>query len=960
MRGFGLLLRTLWLVGVWCTGPAHAQGSAAQLPAAVAEVEGITEYRLANGLQLLLVPDDSKPTTTVNVTYRVGSRHENYGETGMAHLLEHLIFKGTPTTKNAFAEFTKRGLRANGTTSWDRTNYFASFAANDDNLRWYLSWQADVMVNSLIAKTDLDSEMTVVRNEMESGENNPGGVLFHRAMAAMYDWHNYGKPPIGARSDVENVDIARLQAFYRQHYQPDNATLIVSGRFKPEQVLQWVSTSFGVIPRPARVLQTTYTLESAQDGERRVSVRRVSGTPIIYMGYHLPPAAHPDSASAALLAQVLGDAPAGRLHKRLVEKGLAANVFGTTLALAEPGALLVGATLAPGQDVDRAGAEMAAALDAVAAEIAVETAAVTAAKSAAKSALRSAAEPVLAAELERARTQWLNAWEQGFTDPERVGVELSSAIAKGDWRLYFLERNRVRQATLADVQRVARQFLLPDNRTVAIYRPVAQIARAPTPARVDVAAQLQGFKGDSTAALAEAFEATPANLEARTQRTRLPGLQASGPQPAGLQVALLPKGTRGAAVQARLTLRFGDETSLQGQGAAIDMVGALLDKGAEGLTRQQISDSFDRLRAEVGFNAEGQTLTVTISTTRNNLPGVIELLGGVLRRPTFDADALEEMRRQGLAGIEQQRKEPEAVAANALARHGNPYPKGDPRYAETFDEMEADLKALQVADVKRAHARFFSARVGQFAAVGDLDAAAVTAALQQAFGDWQPAAVAVAIAAAQAADAPAAPIYRRLPQPLVQAPPVRLVLLTPDKQNATLLAQLPLPLNDQHPDYAAFTLANYIFGGGGDSRLWNRIREQQGLSYDVRSSVDWSTVDLNSGWSSSAIFAPQNQPKVEAAWREELLRSVTDGFTAAELESARQGVLNFRRLSRAQDANVAAQLVRQLNLNRNFTASQQVDDAIASLTLQQVNAAWRAHLKPDQLAVAWAGDFKTP
>ncbi len=939
-------LTTGWavlLAALLVAAPAGAQTAAA--PAVrVASVEGIDEYRLANGLQLLMVPDDSKPTTTVNVTYRVGSRHENYGETGMAHLLEHLIFKGTPTTRNAFAEFTKRGLRANGTTSWDRTNYFASFAANDDNLRWYLGWQADVMVNSLIAKSDLDTEMTVVRNEMESGENNPGGVLFRRAMAAMYDWHNYGKPPIGARSDVENVDITRLQAFYRQHYQPDNATLIVSGRFKPEQVLQWVSTSFGVIPQPSRVLQPTYTLEGAQDGERRVSVRRVGGTPIIYMAYHLPPAAHPDAAPAALLAQVLGDAPAGRLHKRLVEKGLAADVFGTTLALAEPGALLVGATLAPGQDVDRAGAEMAAALDALSSD--------------------PAAEPVLAAELERARTQWLNAWEQGFTDPERVGVELSSAIAKGDWRLYFLERNRVRQALLADVQRVARQFLLPDNRTVAIYRPVAQVAqvaRAPAPSRVDVAAQLQGFKGDSTAALAEAFDATPANLEARTQRTRLSGMAATGLQPAGLQVALLPKGTRGAAVQARLTLRFGDETSLQGQGAAISMVGALLDKGAQGLTRQQISDSFDGLRAEVGFNAEGQTLTVSISTIRNNLPAVIELLGRVLQTPTFDADALEEVRRQGLAGIEQQRKEPDALVANVLARHGNPYPNGDPRYAETFDEMEADLKALQVADVKRAHARFFSARVGQFAAVGDLDAAAVTAALQQAFGDWQPSALAqpadVQPLATQAGDLP---VYRRLPQPLVQVPPVRLVLQTPDKQNATLLAQLPVPLNDQHPDYAAFMLANYIFGGGGDSRLWNRIREQQGLSYDVRASVDWSTVDLNSGWSNSAIFAPQNQAKVETAWREELLRSVKDGFTTAELESARQGVLNFRRLSRAQDANLAAQLVSQLNLNRNFSVSQQVDDAITGLTLQQVNAAWRAHVKPDRLAVAWAGDFKAP
>ena len=154
------------------------------------------------------MPDDTKPTTTVNLTYRVGSRHENYGETGMAHLLEHLLFKGTPTHPTVWAEFEKRGLRANGSTGFDRTNYFASFAANDDNLEWYLGWQADAMVNSFIARKDLDTEMTVVRNEMEMRREQPRPhPVRRRRMAAMFDWHNYGKTTIGARSDVENVDI---------------------------------------------------------------------------------------------------------------------------------------------------------------------------------------------------------------------------------------------------------------------------------------------------------------------------------------------------------------------------------------------------------------------------------------------------------------------------------------------------------------------------------------------------------------------------------------------------------------------------------------------------------------------------------------------------------------------------------------------------------------------------------
>ncbi len=212
--------------------PAHAPIPAGSGIEHVTSVEGIDEFRLANGLQVLLVADDSKPTTTVNLTYRVGSRHEGYGETGMAHLLEHLLFKGTPNHPEVWSEFTKRGLAANGTTWLDRTNYTAQFSANDENLRWYLGWQADAMVNSFIARKDLDSEMTVVRNEMERGENNPGSMLFSRLLSTMFLWHNYGNSTIGARSDVENVDIPSLQAFYRRYYQPDNATLIISGKFR--------------------------------------------------------------------------------------------------------------------------------------------------------------------------------------------------------------------------------------------------------------------------------------------------------------------------------------------------------------------------------------------------------------------------------------------------------------------------------------------------------------------------------------------------------------------------------------------------------------------------------------------------------------------------------------------------------------------------------------------------------
>ncbi len=886
--------------------------AAQPLPAGVARgasVEGIDEYRLANGLQVLMVVDDSKPTTTVNLTVRVGSRHENYGETGMAHLLEHMLFKGSPTTRNPWAELSRRGLRANGTTSLDRTNYFASFAANDEHLQWYLSWLADAMVNSLIDADDLATEMPVVRNEMEMGENNPGRVLLQQTLATMYRWHNYGKATIGARSDVENVDIERLRAFYRAHYRPDNATLIVSGTFDKARTLAWVADSFGRIPKASGPLPATHTLEPPQDGERSVTVRRVGGSPLLFAAYHVPPGSAREHAAVELLALVLGDTPSGRLHRALVDAGLASGSFASAWSLAEPGVALFGAQLGPGQDVERARAALVATLEGL------------------------AEQPVTAEEVERARNLWLNDWEAGFADPERVGVELSEAIALGDWRLYFLARDRVRAAGVADVQRVAEQYLVKANRTVGTYLPTDQPLRAPAPGRVDVAAQLKEFVPQPAAPRVAAFDASPANIDARTERFALP---------VGLQAALLPKPTRGNAVHVVLTLRHGDEKSLAGWGEVPSITAALLDKGAGGLDRQQIQDRLAALQSELSVSGRPGVVNVTLRTRREHVVPAIELVARLLREPAFPEAALDEARRQRLAGLQAQRDNPEAIVANQLARHGNPYPRGDVRHARTFDEIAADVEAVSLQRVRDYHAGFYGASHAQFAAVGDFDAAAVRGALEAAFGDWR-------------SPRP----YARVPQPVLEAAPVRLVTLTPDRQNAVLGVQLPVPLTDASPDYPAFMVANFVLGGG-DSRLHTRIREREGLSYATYSFVDWSSFEPSSMWVSRTIHAPRDRERVEQVFADEVGRALREGFTAAEVEAAKQALLSRRRLNRAQDDVLASALAHNLYLGRTMQVSQQVDDAIAALDAGAVNAALRRYLAPERFAQALAGDFRQP
>ena len=445
---------------------AFAVGAAARSAAPalqpVQSVEGITEYRLANGLQVLLVPDDSKPTTTVNLTYRVGSRHENYGETGMAHLLEHLMFKGSPKHPDGLGRVhASAACAANGTTSFDRTNYFASFAANDDNLKWYLDWQADAMVNSFIARKDLDSEMTVVRNEMETRRERP--AAHPRCSARMAGRCSSGtttaRTTIGARSDVENVDIPRLQAFYRTYYQPDNATLVVSGKFDPAQVLR---LGAGLVRpasrRPKRKLPTLYTLDPVQDGERSFTLRRSGGVPLLLAGYHAPAARRIRTSPPSTCWPT---DPRRRAVGPAVQAARARSSWPPVRrrrpsGLADPGVMLFGAQLAPGQDV--ATAREGAARDA------------RVAGQRADHAPRNWSAP---------RPSGSTGWERRFTNPEAVGVALSEAVGAGRLAPVLpAARPRARASSWPTCSASRPQYLMPPTACSApTCRPSSRCAR---------------------------------------------------------------------------------------------------------------------------------------------------------------------------------------------------------------------------------------------------------------------------------------------------------------------------------------------------------------------------------------------------------------------------------------------------------------------------------------------------
>ncbi|GAB4469052.1 MAG: pitrilysin family protein [Burkholderiaceae bacterium] len=882
--------------------PAQAQHKLPPGVQRITSVEGVTEYRLANGLRVLLYPDASKPTATVNVTYLVGSRHENYGETGMAHLLEHLIFKGSKRFPNPDKEFARRGFRNNGTTWFDRTNYFSTFQASDDNLRWALAWSADAMVNSFIAKKDLDSEMTVVRNEYEMGENSPSRVLLQRSLSVMFDWHNYGNPTIGNRSDIENVRIENLQAFYRTYYQPDNAVLTVAGKFDEGRTLGWIAETFGRIPKPRRKLPVLWTVEPTQDGERSFAVRRQGDIQIVLVSYKIPSALHPDVDALGVASEILGNTPNGRLHKALVDQGLAAQVFSYLFPTHDPGVIMFGAVVKKGDPVERARERL------------IETVEST-----------FAAQPATEAELQRVRRDGETTFERTLSNPEEFGVALSEYIALGDWRLFFLARDRLQQIQSADVGSVARKYFLRDNRTVGTFIPDDQPQRAVIPPAPSVAERLADFKPRAAAAAGEAFDPSQDNIDRRTRRVAI----------GDLKLALLPKKTRGETVDAALNFRWGDEKSLFGKSVLAQMTEAMIGRGTVRLTRQQIADEMTRLKMTGSLRQ--------FQTDRAHLADALRLVAHVLREANFPEAEFETLKRETLTGLQAQLNDPAARSRDALLAHFNTYPEGDPRhYVPLAARIEA-VNGTTLDDVKRFHAEFWGTARGEIAIVGDFDDLAIEALIRDVFPAWR-------------SPAPYAPIVSE-PRDVA---PARIVVDTPDKENAFYRARINVALRDDDADYAPLLLANYVFGGGPGlaNRLIDRVRQREGISYGAGSALLVGSRDRAGAWQIAGLVAPQNAARFEQAVREEIARMLKDGFTKKELEDAKNGLLQERQLNRAQDGVVAQTWVGYLDVGRTFAFSKQLEDRIRALTPSDVAAAVRRHIDPARLTVVVAGDAK--
>lgn len=892
-------------------------------PQKITTVEGITEYRLSNGLTVLLFPDPSKPTVTVNITYLVGSRHEGYGETGMAHLLEHLVFKGTPDHPQVWKSLQEHGAQFNGSTWLDRTNYFETLAASEENLDFALKLEADRMVNSFIARKDLDSEMTVVRNEFEMGENNPMGVLSERVMSTAYLWHNYGKSTIGSREDIERVPIYRLQAFYKKFYQPDNAVLVVAGKFDEGKTLARINELYGKIPKPSRVLETTYTVEPTQDGEREVVLRRVGDVQAIDVVYHICSGAHEDMAPLDVLTDVLTADQTGRLYKALVETQLATRVSASAPVLHDAGYLEIDAEVRLDKSLDQVRKVLLEVVEGL------------------------AKTEITEAEVDRAKNAFSRRFDLLMNDSGRVGIRLSESAAAGDWRMMFLHRDRMKKVTPADVKRVAAAYLKSSNRTIGMFTPTKDIDRSTIPPTPDVVALFKDYKGSEGLAQGEEFEATPANIESRTQRSKID---------VGMKLAMLPKKTRGERVNVNMTLHYGSEAELKGKSDAASLVPGMLTMGTSKHSRRDIQDAFDKLKANVrisggaggggfgrftrGGGGEPGTLSVSIETIRPNLSAVLDLVAECLRESTFPEEEFEKQRKELLAGLEQQLSEPMSLGPNEMRRKLTPVPPDDIRYVKTVQEQIEKVKNVKLDDVKAVYKAMIGAAFAEGAIVGDFEPKETSSQLNNLFANWK-----------------SAKAFERVAMPYREAKAERVEIKTPDKANALFTMGMNLSIKDDDPDFPALFMANYITGGSASSRLLNRIRQKEGLSYGVSSGLQASPHEPSATFIIGGICAPENATKALTCAREELEKLAKDGVTQEELDNARKGFFEDLKVSLSNDAAVVGMLTRNLYLDRTMKFLEDRVAKIKALTPADVTAAARKYLSPDKLVVVYAGDL---
>ncbi|MDC3225103.1 insulinase family protein, partial [Mariniblastus sp.] len=523
--------------------------------------------------------------------------------------------------------------------------------------------------------------------------------------------------------------------------------------------------------------------------------------------------------------------------------------------------------------------------------------------------------------------------EQQFANTERFATALSEWESYGDWRLYFLHRDRLEAVTKADVQEFAKKYMIQSNRTVGLFFPSEETDRIAIDAQNNVKKMVANYKGREAMAAGEAFDPSPMNIQKRTT---------FGELTSGMKFALLPKETRGDRVTLSGTIHYGDENSLKGKRAAADLLPQLLSRGTKELGFQEYQDALNNLKASLGFSGSLGTLNFNLQTERKNLVPALAIMRQALREPKLDPNDMEIIQSEMVTGIESGMSDPMSLAVNEFSRRMDPQPADNVRYTPTMEEEVKSLKDVNIDDVRNLQEKFLNGQFGEIAVVGDFDPTTTLAELNKVFDGWK-------------TEMP----YQRIEEPAnLDIKAERVNLDTPDKANAIYIAGVATDINENHPDYEAMLIGNYIMGGGPlSSRIADRVRKQDGLSYTAMTRFQADDQDERGMYMMFCISNPMNTEKVVETVKEEVDRMLESGVTGDELQKAKESFLINRRGGRARDGQLAGELLSNMKTGRTMEFQNASDDRISTLTKEQVDAAMKKVINPDRLLIITAGDF---
>ena len=884
------------------TAGAPARARPAAPPPETARLEaqagGFSSYRLQNGFKIILVPFPAAANARVELLVKTGSKLEGYGETGMAHLLEHLLFKSAGARADLKSELTRLGASWNGTTNADRANFFETLAAEPEKVDEAIRIEADRFIRASFTQAQLASEMSVVRNELERNDSDPGSLVMRALQRQSYFWHGYSRPTIGARSDIEEAPFAALQAFHRKHYRPDNAALIVSGNFEPQRVLALASRLFAPARNPDAPKIVGWTREETRASTNRSELYLPAGKTLAASAWKLPGMNERETYAFDLATSAICDPDWGSLRKDLVlERQIAVSASCGTRV--QPDYSLLTALASGGQDAD-------AELLSRALREHIESA---------------AARGISDAQLERARRAELNAYERIENAHERLAALFSQAEVAGDWRLYFWQRDMVAAVTLAEANAALAKWTVAVNRSDVLLRhaegPGAPQLPATLPSPASAGQLVAGKQWPAIARRADPLPKSAAELAAATTTMTLDGARA--------RAALIARRTQGDLAWLELHNDYGNATALSGRAIACTIADQLIGYGGAGLDRDQLNARLEALQAHGSLSLGG----IAIEAPRRHIDAALDLLLDVWAAPSLPPDEFARIKAATVARLEAALKDPAQVAANTASLRFDNFPAGHPFKPRPLAEQLAEARAVEPDAVRACVADFGGRAQLRLAMVGDFTGDDVRTAWTRI-----------------ARLAPARVAYQRIGEPAapLSVDTTMIDVVMPEKPNASVTGTTLLRITDDAPDFAALRIAVKILGGDADSRIWARLRESEGLAYSAGANLAGNSFDPRSALRVHAS-APSN--KAGAAIKglqQELARALQDGFAPAEVERAKRAWLQERKTSLRDERGYAASLANGLYSGRDYAWLAQYDEKIAQLTTQEVSTALRKHL----------------